>query len=54
MLSLYQLVLLVLEHEDEDNMALRVHVHPLTSKLQVPRSQKITVFIGRRSEVIQK
>ena len=34
--------------------SLRVHVHPLTSRLPVPRCQKITVFICRKAEVIQK
>ena len=38
MLRLYQLVLLVLENEEEDITAFRIHVHPLISRLQVPRS----------------
>jgi hypothetical protein len=49
-LGLYQLVLLVLKHEYEDITASRIHVHPLTSRLQVPRSQKIIVFICHKSE----
>ncbi|KAH3854180.1 hypothetical protein DPMN_096718 [Dreissena polymorpha] len=35
MLGLYLLVLLVLEHKDENIMALKVHVHPYTSRLRV-------------------
>lgn len=54
MLGLYQLVLLVLEHKGEDITALRVHVHTLTSRLQLPRSQKVTVLIYRKSEVMHK
>jgi hypothetical protein len=54
MLGLYQLGLLVLEHKDEDITALRVYVHPLTSRLQVSKSQKITVFICSNLEVTQK
>ena len=49
-----QLVLLVLQHEDEDITALRIHVLPLTCRLQIQRSQQIKVFICRKSEVIQK
>jgi len=54
MLGLHQLVLLVLKHKDEGITTLRVYFHPLTSRLQVLRSQKIAVFICRKSEVIKK
>ena len=40
MLCLYQLVMLVLEHEEDDIKAFRIHVHPLTSRRQVPRSSE--------------
>lgn len=42
MLGLCQLVL---EHEDEDITALRVHVHLLDSRLQVLSFQKMTVLM---------
>ena len=54
MLCLHQMVRLVLEHKEEDITAFRIHVHPLTCRLQVPRSSEIVVFICRKSEVIQK
>ena len=57
MLCLYQLVLLVLEHDEEDIAAFRIHVHPLTSRLQVPRSSENYGFyrpqIRSDTEVIQ-
>ena len=58
MLCLYQLVLLVLEHEEEDITAFSIHVHPLTYRLQVLRSSEYYGFympqIRSDTEVIQK
>ena len=58
MLCLYQLVVLVLEHEEEDITAFRIHVHPLTSRLQLPRSSEnyglYMPQIRSDTEVIQK
>jgi hypothetical protein len=47
MLGLYQLVPLVLDHTDKDITALRIHVHPITTRL---RCKKISVFICCKSE----
>ena len=47
-----------MEHEEEDITAFRIHVHPLTSRLQVPRSSEnyglYMPQIRSDTEVIQK
>ncbi|KAH3704533.1 hypothetical protein DPMN_079589 [Dreissena polymorpha] len=53
MLSLYHGAVLMLEHTDENKMALKVHVHPLTSRLKVQKCKKIAAIICRKSEDIQ-
>ncbi|KAH3869015.1 hypothetical protein DPMN_032171 [Dreissena polymorpha] len=54
MAGLYLLVLLVLEHKEENIMALKADAHPLISGLiKCKKSKKCVVFICRKSEVIQ-
>ncbi|KAH3812636.1 hypothetical protein DPMN_141072 [Dreissena polymorpha] len=52
MLGLYQLVLLVPEHTNENIIPLNVHVQPLTSNLRVQKSKPMAVFI--RSKIDDK
>ncbi|KAH3692098.1 hypothetical protein DPMN_193910 [Dreissena polymorpha] len=47
------LVMLVLKHKDENILGLKVHVHFLISRQRVHKSEKIAVFMCRKSDVIQ-